>query len=97
MITIYSIEQHVSTTTATHIVQTKKKTNDISRNHNNTNTISMNVHTTIDARVKTDNAKNTSSKKSNIEEQDFITKLLIEASVKMSNVFIINNLNKSQF
>ena len=97
MTTTYSIEQHVSTTTATYTAQTKKKANDISRNYSSTNMISMNVHTTIDARVKTDNARNTSSRKSNIEKQDFITKFLIEASVKMSNVFIINNFNKSQF
>ena len=97
MITIYSIEQHVSTTTATYIARTKKKANDISKNHNNTNTISMSVHTTIDAHIKIDNARNTSSRKSNIEKQDFITKFLIEAFVKMSNVFIINNFNKSQF
>ena len=57
----------------------------------------MSVHTTIDAHIKIDNARNTSSRKSNIEKQDFITKFLIEAFVKMSNVFIINNFNKSQF
>ena len=97
MITIYSVEQHVSTTTATHTAQTKKKANDTSRSHSSTNTISMNVHTTIDAHVKIDNAKNTSSRKSNIEKQDFITKLLIETFVEMSNVLIINNPSKSQF
>ena len=75
----------------------KKKTNNISRNHNNTNIISMNVHTTIDARVRIDNARNTSSRKSNIVKQNFITKFLIEVFVKMSNDFIINNFNKSQF
>ena len=96
MITIYSAEQHVSTTTATYTAQTKKKADDISRSQNSTNTISMSVHTTIDARVRTDNARNTSSRKSNIEEQDFITEFLIEASVEMNNVLIISNFSKSQ-
>ena len=88
MITIYLIEQYVSTTTATHIAQTKK-TNDISKNSNNTNTTLMNTNTTFDAFIKIDNEKNTSSRNSNIEKQNFIMKVLIEIFVKMNIVYII--------